>query len=210
MLISQVMSILRDTGLSPEEFGKVIGVSGMTVRRWLKKPKRTVVPRVYIPAIRDACYVFISEGRLNANDLSVRTLLSEAPSSEYRAALHNLGLQYGFGVDETTSQDQILVGLSQIGSQTKKRSEVDENRKKLFSYKKFGNEWSERITTLWRVVHSKKLGSLDKVIAYGALFYLLTPIDFIPDHIPFFGLLDDFGALGIAAAYYAKRFEGTF
>ncbi|EQD76717.1 protein containing DUF1232, partial [mine drainage metagenome] len=36
---------------------------------------------------------------------------------------------------------------------------------------------------------------------------LLTPIDFIPDHIPFFGMLDDFWVLGVAAAYYANKFS---
>ena len=87
------------------------------------------------------------------------------------------------------------------------QKEVKENKEKVFSFKKLGEEWTSRIGLLWKVVQSKKLTSLDKMIAYGALFYLLTPIDFIPDHIPFFGLLDDFGVLGIAATYYKTKFS---
>jgi uncharacterized membrane protein YkvA (DUF1232 family) len=70
-----------------------------------------------------------------------------------------------------------------------------------------GREWKKRITTLWKVVRSNKLTHFDKLVAYGALFYLLTPIDFIPDHIPVFGLMDDYLVLGIAVAYYAKNFK---
>jgi uncharacterized membrane protein YkvA (DUF1232 family) len=208
MIVSQISRLLKETAYSPEDLGKVIGVSGMTLRRWLKKPPQAAVPRVYIPAIRDACYKLIAEGRLNPDLPAIRTILSELPSGEYQAALRNLGLRHGFEIDRAGSEDQILTGLFQIGSQAEKQTEVEENSGKVFSFKKLGDEWSGRITTLWRVIHSKDLAFPDKVVAYGALFYLLTPIDFIPDHIPFFGLLDDFGVLGIAVAYYAKRFGG--
>src|SRR5579863_1845316 len=196
MITSQVLSLLDEAHLSPEELGAVIGVSGMTVRRWLNKPKQTGVPQVYIPAIREACYTLIAKGRLRAESPTVQILLAQAPSNEYRAALENLGLREGFDVQRNMSQDDILVGLTQIGTQAQKQNDVNNNQKKIFSFKKMGNEWSIRITTLWKVVSSKKLSQLDKVVAYGALFYLLTPIDFIPDQIPFFGLLDDFGVLG--------------
>lgn len=201
-----MLSLMKATGYSPEELGEAIGVSGMTLRRWLKKPKQARVPRVYIPAVRDACYRFIAEGRLDPGLPVVRAVLSETPSSEYQAALRNLGLQHGFEIDQPGSQDQILAGLFQIGSQTEKRSEVEENSGKVLSFKKLGDEWSGRISALWKIIRSKKLASPDKLVAYGALFYLLTPIDFIPDQIPFFGLLDDFTVLGIAVAYYTSRF----
>jgi uncharacterized membrane protein YkvA (DUF1232 family) len=43
-------------------------------------------------------------------------------------------------------------------------------------------------------------------VAYGALFYLILPFDLIPDSIPVFGYVDDFGILGFAVAYYARKF----
>jgi|SRR5579884_1967837 uncharacterized membrane protein YkvA (DUF1232 family) len=204
---SHVLALLEEARLSPEALGAAIGVSGMTVRRWLKRPKQPV-PRVYLAAIRDACYALISQGRLRAESATVRTLLARTLSNEYHAALCNLGLPQGFDTRHAMSQDDVLLGLSRIGTQSQKQHDVDGNRRKIFSFKKLGREWSQRIGALWQVIRSKKIGRLEKAVAYGALFYLLTPIDFIPDHIPFFGLLDDFGVLGIAAAYYSRRSHG--
>jgi uncharacterized membrane protein YkvA (DUF1232 family) len=204
MINSQVLTLLTDAQLSPEELAETIGISGMTVRRWFKKPKETV-PRVYVPAIREACYALIAQGRLSAESATVGTLLALSPSSEYGAALQNLGLQEGFDLQHKMSQDEVLIGLSRIGTQIQKQDDVDHNRTKIFSFKKLGEEWSRRIGTLWQIVGSKKISRVEKTVAYGALFYLLTPIDFIPDHIPFFGMLDDFGVLGIALAYYKNR-----
>lgn len=204
MNLSQVLKLLDEAQASPEELGAAIGVSGMTVRRWMKKPKQ-VLPRVYVPAVRDACYSLIAQGRLRADSAVAAGLLAQSKSSEYGAALQNLGLEEGFDLQHASSQDDVLVGLSRIGAQEQKRSNVEHNRAKIFSFKKLGAEWSNRIGTLWRIVGSNKIGRVEKAVAYGALFYLLTPIDFIPDQIPFFGMLDDFGVLGIALAYYKSR-----
>ena len=201
-----MLSLMEATGYSPEDLGKMIGVSGMTLRRWVKKPMPVPVPVVYVPAIRDACYRLIAANRLDPDLPVVKEILSEGSSNEYQAAIQNLGLRHGFKIDQTVPHDQILTCLLQIGSYTEKQVKVDESSKKVFSFKKLGEEWAERITVLWKVIHSKKISSPDKIVAYGALFYLLTPIDFIPDHIPVFGLIDDFGVLGIAAAYYTRRF----
>jgi uncharacterized membrane protein YkvA (DUF1232 family) len=204
MINSQVLALLTDAQLSPEELAERIGISGMTVRRWLKRSKDPV-PRVYLPAIREACYALISEGRLSAGSASVGMLLALSPSGEYGAALQNLGLQEGFDLQHKMSKDEVLIGLSRIGTQSQKQDDVDHNRTKIFSFKQLGDEWSRRIGALWQIIASKKIGRMEKTVAYGALFYLLTPIDFIPDHIPFFGMLDDFGVLGIALAYYKTR-----
>ena len=205
MIASQVLALLDEASLSPEELGATIGVSGMTIRRWLKKPKSMTVPAVYIPAIRDACYALISQGRLRPESPVVRNLIAQAPSGEYRAALQNLGLREDFDVQAEMSQDDMLTGLSMIGVQSQKQADVEKHRAEIFSFRRLGDEWAERITGLWQIVVSKKLKRLEKAVAFGALFYLLTPIDFIPDQIPFFGLLDDFGVLGIAIAYYKNR-----
>ena len=164
-----------------------------------------MLPRVYVPAVRDACYTLIAQGRLDADSPVAAALLAQSTSSEYDAALQNLGLDKGFDLQHASSQDDVLVGLSRIGAQQQKQSNVEHNRSKIFSFKKLGTEWSNRIGTLWRIVGSNKIGRVEKAVAYGALFYLVTPIDFIPDHIPFFGMLDDFGVLGIALAYYKSR-----
>ena len=46
-------------------------------------------------------------------------------------------------------------------------------------------------------------------VAERALFYLLKSIDFIPDHIPLFGFMDDFLILGLAAGYYSQKLKAN-
>ena len=52
--------------------------------------------------------------------------------------------------------------------------------------------------------------TLDKLVAFGALFYLIAPFDLIPDAIPLFGYVDDFIILGIAALYVRTRYPKLF
>jgi uncharacterized membrane protein YkvA (DUF1232 family) len=61
-----------------------------------------------------------------------------------------------------------------------------------------------------KVLNSRDLHTFDKLVAYGALFYLLCPFDLIPDYVPVFGYMDDFIVLGFAVAYYVKRFPFLF
>jgi len=208
MVNAQIVELLDEARISPEEFGKAIGVSGMTVRRWLKKPER-VVARVYVPAICEACYVLIAEGRLRVESLAAAALLAHAPTSLYKAALRALSLHEGLNPKPMMSQDEMLVNLSYIGAQAQKQIEVDLSRSEIFSFAKLGGEWSRRIRALWQIVGSKDIDGVEKTVAYGALSYLLSPIDLIPDHIPFFGMLDDFGVLSFALAYYKNRKQPT-
>ena len=209
MTYAELMAVIEEAGCSPEEFGDVVGIAGMTLRRWFKKPLTTEIPKLYLPALREACYQLIASGRLSSTSPAVRVFIDGAQSAQYKAVLSDLGITEGFSVlasrETSSSQEGVLLGLSKIGAQEKKQIEVDENEKEVFSFKRLGEEWASRITRLWDVIQNKELTTIDKLVAYGALFYLLTPIDFIPDNIPLFGLLDDFGVLGIAVAYYNRR-----
>lgn len=205
MIYAHLCDLIQESDLSPEQMGDLLGISGMTVRRWLKKPKKAVLPEVYAPAIREACYKLIAQGTVVFSSPSVQRVLQDQTSHQYGAALKHLGLSEQ--PNSGDSDGQWLLGLSQIGSQQEKQKEVDRNEGKVTAFKRLGAEWSSRISYLSDVIRSKKLGKLDKLVAYGALFYLLTPLDFIPDHIPIFGLLDDFCVLGIAVSYYSQRFS---
>ena len=201
-----MFTLLTDSNCSPEEFGDIIGVSGMTIRRWEKKSKIEEIPKLYLPAIRDACYRLVSEGRLSESSHMVRAILLNSSTYQFVAAIRSLGLPKDFSQREP-SLDNLILGLSHIGAYDVKQNEVSINKKKIFSYKALGKEWSSHISRLWRVITSSKLANIDKLVAYGALFYLLTPIDFIPDQIPFFGLLDDLAVLGSAVNFYSMRFS---
>ena len=210
MTNSHLLKILEKTGYSPEELGRMIGLSGMTLRRWMKKPEHFPIPPVYIPAIRDTCYRLASEGILDPESPEVKEILiSGLSTGEHHAAIVNLGLSPDFDNNPVMTEEKILTSLVVIGAQGKKQLEVENNPAKISSFKSMGSEWTERISTLVSVIKSRKMGLTDKFIAYGALFYLLTPIDFIPDNIPFLGLFDDFAILGFAATYYMKMKQSS-
>lgn len=61
-------------------------------------------------------------------------------------------------------------------------------------------ELATRARELWSYFISQKCSATEKLLVLGALVYLISPIDLIPDAIPVVGWLDD---LGIAAAVLA-------
>ncbi len=137
----------------------------------------------------------------------MRRVLLSSNSAQHRAALKNLGLTSGnFTLAGEDGGERLLEGLGLIGAQADKREMVDSNNKKILSFKNLGAEWSRRVGFLLQVIRSNRFSGKEKLIGYGALFYLITPIDFIPDHIPLIGLMDDCGILGLAVARYASKF----
>lgn len=190
MTYAHLLDLMQESNLTPEQLGDLLGISGMTIRRWLKKPKKEVLPEVYVPAIREACYKLIAQGTVVFSSPSVQRILQDQTSHQYEAALKHLGISGGISSDiseqpnSSDSDGQWLLGISQLGSQHKMQLEVEQSEGSLATFRRLDADWSSRISYLWGVVRSKKLGKLDKLVAYGALFYLLTPLDFIPDHIP--------------------------
>jgi uncharacterized membrane protein YkvA (DUF1232 family) len=205
MSSADLLILLNECRLSAEGLGELIGVSGMSVRRWVEKPDAKPLPEIYRLAIHNAIFKMVIEGRLDSSSQSAAKAFSDPSGLSQQAAAKALGfpenLKTGFANDE----DAIMSGLSTIGAMESRRTSVDESQDKLPFYKKLGQEWNQRINLLSRIIASKNLVALDKFPAYGALFYLLMTFDLIPDTIPVFGLMDDFTILGVAAAYYVKR-----
>lgn len=191
--------------MSPEELGELMGVSGMTIRRWIEKSGNEPLPEIYQTSLREAVYKMIVEGQLDAESKLAQKCFAEPGSYSQRAALKALGFPEDIEGNFENNHEKIMVGLSQMGASEARRKRVDEEKKTLPRYKKLGKEWAERISILSRVIASKNLTAIDKFPAYGALFYLFMPFDLIPDSIPVFGLMDDYAILGIAAAYYLNK-----
>jgi uncharacterized membrane protein YkvA (DUF1232 family) len=203
MRVSQLRKILEESNLSPEQLGNAGGVSGMTLRRWLKRSGATEIPKAYSTALRAGCFELAALGQVNLESAEMQNTLSSVGQGQSEAVLANLGLQ---GVNFTLDQspDQMLLCLNQIG--ISRRVQVDAGEERLSTLKKMGEEWSHRISLLWKVVRSSKISAMDKLVAYGALFYLITPFDLVPDQIPVLGYMDDFLILGIAVTYYSRKF----
>jgi uncharacterized membrane protein YkvA (DUF1232 family) len=51
---------------------------------------------------------------------------------------------------------------------------------------------------LWGLVTDSRVAMLDKVLVAGAIAYIVMPLDFIPDYIPFLGEVDDVFLLVLA------------
>lgn len=66
------------------------------------------------------------------------------------------------------------------------------------------------VKSLWALAKDPSAGWGSKALAIGALVYLISPIDGVPDFIPFAGLTDDAAVIMAAAAKLAadlKRYQ---
>lgn len=206
MNFTQLNLVLQETKLSPEQLAPVFDVGSMTVRRWQKEPGAKKVPSGHRWSIIQSIYKLVLEGKLSTESPAVRDLLQGSTPLSFTAIIKGMGVSDTVLSSKDNQQGKMMRIISQIGENEAHKKEVDRNAKKLSYFEKLGSEWKKRITLLTKVIRSSKLTTMDKLVAYGALFYLITPFDLIPDHIPVIGLLDDFGILGFAVAYYVKRY----
>lgn len=208
MKYSQLLSILQKTGLSPEDLAPRIGVSNMTIRRWKKADPCSFVPKAYAHLAKEAISQLVTEGKLSARDSEIMSVLKTNGSESVDLALHELGLseiQLSGGKEQSSTLIQVL---HRIGLSENRQSEVKKKKKIISDFKNKGSDWKKAIGTLSSVIQSKKLAYVEKLVAYGAFIYLLCPLDLVPDHVPIFGLTDDFGVLTVAATYYLERILG--
>ena len=211
MKISHLLILMNTTDLSPEQMAKRLGISNMTIRRWMKKSSSESLPAIYEKTIWDAIYQMVAEGMLAPSSTVVQKAVKENQKLYFRAAMKSLGIEKVVGGSlREFSMESIEKNLLKIGAKTEHQIAVEKQRKKILSFRRLGREWNRRITTLIKVVTAKKISNGDKLVAYGALFYLLCPLDLIPDSFPVFGLMDDFFVLGLAATYYIKKYKFLF
>jgi len=71
----------------------------------------------------------------------------------------------------------------------------EKKEKKEKKYKKILSEIINHVSDLSMLmaglITDKRVAAADKAILLGALLYLINPIDFVPDMIPFYGMIDD-------------------
>ncbi len=213
MTYKQILILMEEAGLSPEAFASRMGISGMTIRRWREESPSEELSLRYQPSLLQAVSELICEGLLSSSSPRVKAVMMESGAAPFNSIMKTMGVDMDglLSSDARSSQqgDGIITGLSQIGSDLSKRDAVEKNSGKIRSFKKLGTDWSNRISALVRVIKSTRMTLYDKVVAYGALFYLINIFDLIPDYMPVIGMLDDLAVLGLAAAYYQKRFKNN-
>ena len=62
---------------------------------------------------------------------------------------------------------------------------------------------------LWAYVTGGNATTADKALVLGALLYLISPIDLIPDAIPVLGWLDDLGLASAVLAFIGRKLSGA-
>ena len=206
MTYIHLSTLLKELDMSPEEFGACLGVAGITIRRWSELPQGDHLPILYKKAIQATVLEFIAEGRLSPYSESAKFAIQGGSNALFLASMTSLGIGDDFLKNADQSSEGVVQVISQIGSSDSKQAIVDKNKQTILGHQKRGSEWKSYIQTLYRAITSKKLTKFEKFAAYGAFFYLVCPFDLIPDHIPVFGLMDDYLVLGLVAAYYLKRF----
>ena len=185
MTYGHLSILLNELQFSPEQLGERLGIAGKTIRRWIDLPKGKKLPPLYAKALRETIFEFVAEGKLTSDSEVVLLSLKEGNDSFFHAAIRDLGMAEDFLKNADQSPDSIVQGIAQIGANEKKRASVDRSKEKLSTYHKISAEWKCRVQTLYKAITSKELNGFEKFAAYGALFYLISPFDLIPDHIPY-------------------------
>lgn len=206
MRYSNMLELAEEAHLSPEKLADILGISGMTLRRWRSKPPKRNLPKLYERAFETGIEQLVVDGHIAPDSKLAASVMAKSDQVSFQARIKALGISESVMKRKGSASDSLMMGLSEIGAPAARVREVDRNQKKISGFAKLGADWKERITGLISVIRSPELTLMDKFVAYGALFYLLAPFDLIPDTIPVFGLLDDYALLGMALIYYASRY----
>jgi uncharacterized membrane protein YkvA (DUF1232 family) len=210
MTTSQMLILLKEAKLSPEGLGKRMGISGMTIRRWSKKQPDSMLPPFYDRMFGDVAYQLRTEGRLADEDQSSGLATQQSRTLGVQVAIRKLGIEASSSQGPRGSFGEFVKGISQIGSDPQRQMEVERNWGKIVSFRVMGEGWERRIAVVVAALRSGRVDAMDRLVAYGALFYVVCPFDLIPDNVPFFGLVDEYAVLTLAAEYYTKKYNGLF
>jgi uncharacterized membrane protein YkvA (DUF1232 family) len=209
MQLGQALDVIDKSGLSPESAARELGVSGMTLRRWRDKPRVEELPEIYRAALEPLARRLVSEGLIHPEDPAAAAAFVR-PMEPFQKTLSELGISLKTLDTPDAAHGIVAKGLASIGGDKNRQEQVRSSGKMLDRLKTMGDEWRRRIEDLTTAMRSKELTGIDKLVAFGALFYLICPFDLIPDAIPVVGFADDFIILGIAVLYYRKRFPHLF
>jgi uncharacterized membrane protein YkvA (DUF1232 family) len=209
MTYQTLLQVIAESGLSAEEFAKRLGLTGMTLRRWRRLQPDETLPRKYERALIDAVSLLIAEGKIRSDSPSVTSVLAGQGTS-MAAVLSNFGLTTEGLLASSQKPDAMEDVLSRIGMDEERQHQVDRSAAAFAYFQSLGRAWKRRIKILRWVVSTNELTLGEKLIAYGALFYLISPVQLIPNYIPVIGLLDDYAVIVIAVAFYVRRYGPRF
>jgi uncharacterized membrane protein YkvA (DUF1232 family) len=69
--------------------------------------------------------------------------------------------------------------------------------------------WSQKADLLWRLSRDNRLPPFVRVLVFAPALYLISPIDLLPDLIPFIGQMDDAVIFALIADVIARFAPGA-
>jgi len=196
-----VMALMLESKLSPEKFGSRLGISGMTLRRWKTAKRTQMLPKIYQLALIDMIHQLLGEGVLSFRSKVVRKILKSQKDMSGKALVRLLSIPK----DCLSGRDQhVIAALVQMGKSTTNRRLVDKGQKALSKIGKQGACWASALAKLRGILASEESSKHQVDLSYGALFYLLSPVDLILRPIEFFSKMHIFGVLNLVIFYVAN------
>jgi uncharacterized membrane protein YkvA (DUF1232 family) len=210
MTYADLWKLVSESRISTEKAAEYIGISGMTLRRWKSRPLDQDLPTLYANTCTIAVYHLIAEGLLPPDSAVGLQIIADAGDRFLRPMCEVLGLPRDFFKHAAHDSEAMVAGLSQIGASPERQKAVKKKEDLILTFVSWGEAWRRCITGLHRVLRSEELSPADKQVAYGAFFYLITPLDLIPDAVPAIGYLDNFAVLSMALMHYERHFAELF
>ncbi len=109
---------------------------------------------------------------------------------------------FGSNKSDTEVLDESLVVMQEFEDCTVE--DIDESLLMKMKRGPVKKVWNE-VMKIYTTVQDPKTSKATKVLGIGALLYLISPIDAIPDIIPMLGLTDDVGIIAYVITQFAKQ-----
>src|SRR5579863_1000034 len=122
MPISQMLRLLKGTGMSFEELAPYFGVSNMTIRRWYKESKKSLPP-IYETSVREGLYKLVEEKKLSLHSKDLKDFLDSKFSNRFAAALSDLDID-PVSLHSGSQQEKVELALTAIGQNQTHRTQV--------------------------------------------------------------------------------------
>jgi uncharacterized membrane protein YkvA (DUF1232 family) len=107
------------------------------------------------------------------------------------------------GTLDTANQRALLNVGSTPEAEHRATHETLKYLKEVFAKVPFG----ESVVALWYFMTESPASIAEKAFAIGALVYFVSPVDALPDTIPFVGFLDDAGVIAAVVGYYGSKID---
>ena len=118
---------MKEARLSAEQMGEMMGISGMTIRRWKDMPGNQPLDPLYERALTSVVFRLVAEGKLSDKSKAAKSVIA-AGFLPFSPAAKSMGLSDEALERFRNDPQNGIETLSQIGSDAKRKSVVDRSQ----------------------------------------------------------------------------------